>query len=73
MEGLFCTLYANFTGPDGGGPKRARLNKGRVVTADGQPYAIVHANGSTKQILEDLPVVAGDAAPRPALALRTGE
>jgi hypothetical protein len=73
MEGLFCTLYASFTGPDGGGSTRARLIDGRFVTADGQPYAIVHANGSTKKILDDLPVTAADSGLRPTLALRTGE
>ena len=73
LPGLFCTLYANYTGPGFDGRGTARLVNNRFVTADGQPYAIVHANGSTKQILEGVPVTAGDPAPRSALALRTGE
>lgn len=73
LPGLFCTLYANYTGPGFGGRRTARLVNGRFVTADGQPYAVVHANGSTKHVLDDLPVAGGDPAPQPALALRTGE
>ena len=73
LPGLFCTLYANYTGPGFNGRGTTRLMNNRFLTADGQPYAIVHANGSTKHILDALPAVTEHQAPQPALAMRTGE
>jgi hypothetical protein len=70
LEGLFCTLYANLAGVAGNGDARARLIDGRFVTREGRPYAIVHANGSTKEILDRVvPPGPAEAAGR----TRTGE
>jgi hypothetical protein len=70
LPGLFCTLYANFTGSEPGGRGTARLAAGRFVDAQGRPYAIVHANGSTKALLDRLvPPGPVEAAER----RRTGE
>ncbi len=52
MDTLFCTLYANYTGPRFNGRGEARLEEGRFVNRCGAPYAIVHANGSTKALLD---------------------
>lgn len=71
MAGLFCTLYANYTGPAFNGHGTARLVDGRFVTADGRPYAIVHANGSTKEMLDTLPLTG--ASEVRVKSLRTGE
>jgi hypothetical protein len=73
LPGLFCTLYANYTGPGFNGRATARLVENQFVSADGQPYAIVHANGSTKQLLDDLRRSAVAAPPRLTVLMRTGE
>jgi hypothetical protein len=66
VETLFCTLYANFIGPHLDGRGRVRRLGGRFVTSRGDPYAIVHGNGSTKALLEEGPAPAG-------AGFRTGE
>jgi hypothetical protein len=73
LAGLFCTLYANYLGPGRNRGGAARLRDGRFVTLGGQPFAIVHANGSTKQVLEEFPVVDGGLPEMPATTFRTGE
>jgi hypothetical protein len=73
LPGLFCTLYANFTGPAFNGSGPARLEGGRFVDAQGRPYAIVHANGSTKGLLDRLYPPTENGVGGYAALLRTGE
>lgn len=70
---LFCTLYANYTGPVVNGQRKASMERGRFVNVRGEPYAIVHANGSTKRLLDGPPIEGGRPPEIPAGALRTGE
>lgn len=74
LENLFCTLYANYTGPLFNGQGSARLQGGRFVNRRHQPYAIVHGNGSTKGLLDRLVPPTGDEdLTRLRWGLRTGE
>lgn len=72
LEALFCSLYANVTGRrfDGVGGT-ARRAGGRFVNRRGEPYAVVHGNGSTKSLLDDLHPPPG-AAPEPSVPLLRG-
>ena len=70
--GLFWTLYVRDIGSGFGGRRAARLLEGRCVEAAGRPCAVVHANGSTKTILDRVaPPSAADCPARGGL--RTGE
>jgi len=73
MDTLFCSLYANVTGPrmDGGGA--AALAGGHFVNRRGEPYVVVHGNGGTKALLDAHMPPAGTPAPADPCALRTGE
>lgn len=73
LDTLFCTLYANYTGPRFDGRGRARRAGGKFVNSRGEPYAIVHANGSTKELLDREAFSPGDRPHPPFSALRTGE
>jgi hypothetical protein len=72
LAGLFCTLSAQYTGSQCTGRGEARLVDGRFVGGDGRPYAIVHANGSTKEILDRVSPPSGMELVG-AGGLRTGE